>query len=94
VAVETLPEPILAQLADGRIAAVLAYSRRTAEIFAILAGTLEPAKRKSLAMLCMSEAVAEPLLAGRFNRISLADHPDDDAMMALALAFAREQTGP
>jgi uroporphyrinogen-III synthase len=42
----------------------------------------------------MSEAVAGPLLEARFNRINLADRPDEDAMMALALAFAREQTGP
>jgi uroporphyrinogen-III synthase len=94
VALETLPQPILAALGDGSISAVLAYSRRTAEIFASLTAALDPARRKSLAMLCMSEAVAEPLLAARFSRISLADHPDEDAMMALALAFAREQTGP
>jgi uroporphyrinogen-III synthase len=37
--------------------------------------------------------VAEPLLENHFNRISLADRPDEDAMMALALAVAREQTG-
>ena len=35
-----------------------------------------------------------PLLDALFHRISLADRPDEDAMMALALAVAREQTGP
>jgi uroporphyrinogen-III synthase len=94
VPAETLPEPILGALADGSIHAVLVYSRRTAEIFAALAKTLDATRRRQLAMLCMSEAVAEPLLAARFNRISLADWPDEDAMMSLALAFAREQTGP
>ena len=93
VAIDTLPEAILAEL--GRtIHAVLAYSRRSAEIFATLARDLGRAERRNLALLCLSEAVAEPLLEARFNRISLADRPDEDAMMALALAFAREQTGP
>ncbi|QQR36665.1 uroporphyrinogen-III synthase [Devosia oryziradicis] len=93
VAADALPEAILDELGDS-IGAVLAYSRRSAEIFAHLAASLSPTKRRSLAMLCLSEAVAEPLLEARFSRISLADRPDEDAMMTLALAFAREQTGP
>ncbi|MBE0580667.1 uroporphyrinogen-III synthase [Devosia sp.] len=93
VAIDALPAQILAEL-GGEIGAVLAYSRRTAEIFATLATSLPRDKRSRLAMLCLSETVAEPLLEARFNRISLADRPDEDAMMALALAFAREQTGP
>lgn len=94
VAVDALPELVLAGLADGSLGAVLAYSRRTAEIFAALTQSLQAPQRRRLAMLCMSEAVADALLEARFNRISLADRPDEDAMMALALAFAREQTGP
>lgn len=94
VAVEALPDAVLTQLADGQISAVLAYSRRTAEIFASLTDRLERTQRRAIGMLCMSESVAEPLLAAHFTRISLADRPDEDAMMALALAFAREQTGP
>lgn len=93
VAVEALPAQILAEL-GGEIGAVLAYSRRSAEIFATLAASLPRDRRSRLAMLCLSETVAEPLLEARFSRISLADRPDEDAMMALALAFAREQTGP
>lgn len=93
VAIDALPDLILAEL-GGDIGAVLAYSRRTAEIFATLATSLPRDKRSKLAMLCLSETVAEPLLEARFSRISLADRPDEDAMMALALAFAREQTGP
>ncbi|WP_316357284.1 uroporphyrinogen-III synthase [Devosia sp.] len=93
VAIGALPAQILAEL-GGEIGAVLAYSRRTAEIFATLATSLPRDKRSRLAMLCLSETVAEPLLEARFSRISLADRPDEDAMMALALAFAREQTGP
>ena len=93
VAIDALPAQILAEL-GGEIGAVLAYSRRSAEIFATLAASLPRDKRSRLAMLCLSETVAEPLLEARFSRISLADRPDEDAMMALALAFAREQTGP
>ena len=94
VAIEALPADILAALSDGSISAVLAYSRRTAEIFAALAAGLELSQRRRIAMLCLSEAVAGPLLEAHFHRISLADRPDEDAMMALALAVAREQTGP
>lgn len=94
VAIEALPSEVLAGLGDGSIGAVLAYSRRTAEIFAALADGLTAPQRRRIAMLCLSEAVAEPLLEAHFHRISLADRPDEDAMMALALAVAREQTGP
>lgn len=94
VALDSLPENIFTQLADGSIGAVLVYSRRTAEIFARLAAGLDRAQRSAIAMLAMSEAVAEPLMENHFNRISLADRPDEDGMMTLALAFAREQTGP
>jgi len=73
----------------GALDAALFYSRRTAETFAALAGTAPPHPR--LAMLCMSEAVAGPLLAAHFMRVSLADHPSEDAMLALALSFARDQ---
>lgn len=93
VAAEALPEAVLDALGT-QIGAVLAYSRRSAEIFAQLAADLPRDRRSKLAMLCLSEAVAEPLLEARFNRISLADWPDEDAMMSLALAVAREQTGP
>lgn len=93
VAAEALPESVLDALGT-QIGAVLAYSRRSAEIFARLAADLPRDRRSKLAMLCLSEAVAEPLLEARFNRISLADWPDEDAMMSLALAVAREQTGP
>ena len=93
VAVDALPEDVVADL-GGDIGAVLAYSRRSAQIFASLAAHVPDERRRNLAMLCLSEAVAEPLLAARFSRISLADRPDEDAMMSLALAFAREQTAP
>tara|TARA_R110002124_G_scaffold109676_7_gene262806 strand:- start:444 stop:1187 length:744 start_codon:yes stop_codon:yes gene_type:complete len=93
VAITALPAHVLAALGDGGIDAVLVYSRRTAEVFAQLAQSLDRAQRQALGMLCISEAVAEPLLETHFNRISLADRPDEEAMMAMALGFARAQTG-
>ena len=65
------------------------YSRRTAQTFVSLADRV--AERSRLGMLCLSEAVAEPLIAAHFVRVSLADHPSEEAMMALALSFARDQ---
>ncbi|MCS6759655.1 MAG: uroporphyrinogen-III synthase, partial [Candidatus Devosia euplotis] len=62
VAITQLPAHVLAALGDGGINAVLVYSRRTAEIFAQLAQSLDRAQRQALGMLCMSEVVAEPLL--------------------------------
>lgn len=67
----------------------LFYSRRTAETFARLAPA--DAHRARPGMLCLSAAVAEPLIAAHFVRVSLADHPSEEAMMALALSFARDQ---
>ena len=67
----------------------LFYSRRTAETFTRLAP--EDTDRARPGMLCLSEAVAAPLIAAHFVRVSLADHPSEEAMMALALSFARDQ---
>lgn len=92
VAAEQLPDDVFERLGQD-IDAVLAYSRRSAQIFADLAASLPAGRRRTLGMLCLSETVAEPLLEARFSRISLADRPDEDAMMALALAWRREQTG-
>lgn len=93
VPIAQLPPDIVGELGQD-IAAVLVYSRRSGEVFAQLTESLDTDRRRSLAVLCLSEAVAEPLLAARFSRINLADRPDEEAMMTLALAFAREQTGP
>ncbi|MEP7239294.1 MAG: uroporphyrinogen-III synthase [Devosia sp.] len=86
---EALPEPARRRLDDGAIAAALFYSRRTAEIFVALADGL--ARRAEIGILCLAEAVAEPLLAAHFVRVGLADYPSEEAMMALALSFARDQ---
>ena len=92
--VAALPDGFAEQLADGRIGAALFYSKRTAETFVALAGDVlgREAKRR-VGMLCLSEAVAAPLVDAHFVRIGLADHPSEEAMMGLALAFARDQNG-
>ena len=84
-----LGETARAGLASGAISAALFYSRRTAETFARLAGDLRD--RTRLGMLCLSETVAAPLIAAHFVRVALADHPSEEAMMGLALSFARGQ---
>lgn len=92
--VAQLPQPVAAGLAGNAFQAVLLYSRRTADVFARLAADImAPEDRRRLGMLCLSHAVAEPLIAHRFARIGIADRPDEAAMMSLALAFAREQNG-
>lgn len=90
--VPDLPADILIGLDKGGIDAALFYSRRTAEAFVALAAPrLGAGVQRRLGMLCISEAVAEPLIDAHFVRISLADHPSEEGMMGLALSFARDQ---
>lgn len=94
VAESHFPDDILAALESGALQAALVYSRRTAEVFCSLVGSkLSAAKKRDLALICLSENVARPLLGNHFTRVHLADRPDEEAMMSLALAFAREQSG-
>jgi uroporphyrinogen-III synthase len=87
---EMNPVPRLDDTAElAHLDGALFYSRRTAETFVSLAPNTT--ERTRLGMLCLSEAVAEPLMAAHFVRVSLADHPSEEAMMALALSFARDQ---
>jgi uroporphyrinogen-III synthase len=89
-----LPLGVRDDLVEGGIGAALFYSRRTAETFVRLAGDgLGRAVRTRIGMLCLSEQVAEPLIDAHFVRIGLADHPSEEAMMGLALSFARDQEG-
>ena len=89
--VAALPAAIVAALGDGGFAGALFYSRRTADTFVRLTEALAPAARERLGVLCLSEQVAGPLVAARFVRVGLADHPSEEAMMALALSFVRDQ---
>lgn len=89
------PADVMARIESGEIVAALIYSRRTAEIFAsLLSDRLAAARKRELALFCLSENVAQPLIESHFTRVHLADRPDEEAMMSLALAFTREQTGP
>lgn len=95
VAIEALPDAVIAALEAGEIAAALFYSRRAAETFASLTrDRLSRATRTQLGMLCLSEGVAGPLVKARFVQVNLADYPSEDTMMALALSFARDQNAP
>jgi uroporphyrinogen-III synthase len=94
-AAQALPAEIIDGLAAHDFAAALFYSRRTAETFVELTeGRIGRDVRTRLGMLCLSENVAGPLVAARFTRIGLADQPSEEAMMALALSFARDQNAP
>lgn len=90
--VEAMPLRAAGELATGAIDAVLLYSRRTAETFVKLADAhIDKLERRQLGMLCLSEAVAAPLVDAHFVRVSLAEQPSEEAMMGLALSFARDQ---
>jgi uroporphyrinogen-III synthase len=90
--VAALPMEVRRELVNGSIAAALFYSRRTANTFVKVAGDgLGREARTRLGMLCLSENVAQPLVDAHFVRISLADYPSEEAMMGLALSFARDQ---
>src|SRR5207253_2584828 len=88
---DEIPTTTMAAIESGNIAAALFYSPRTAETFVELSMPLRLEPRSRLGVLCLSEAVAAPLVAAHFVRVGLADHPSEEAMMALALSFARDQ---
>ena len=76
-------------LEAGQLDAGIFYSRRTAETFIAL--TEGMSRRADLRLLCLSEAVAAPLVKAHLSRVSLAEHPSEEAMLSLALSFARDQ---
>jgi uroporphyrinogen-III synthase len=90
-AATALPDEVADDLQAGEIGAALFYSRRTAECFVRVAeAVMDRRRRMELGVLCMSEAVAAPLVDAHFVRVGLAERPDEDAMMGLALSFARD----
>ena len=92
VQVPAIAGETLMALDSGAISAALFYSRRTAETFVTLAvPRLGSTAQARLGMLCISAAVAMPLIDAHFVRIGLADQPSEEAMQTLALSFAREQ---
>ena len=90
--VEALDQAIVARLAAGMFGAATFYSRRTAEVFVKrIAPSFGRDVASRLGVLCLSEGVAEPLVAARFVRVGLADYPSEEGMMGLCLSFARDQ---
>jgi len=89
--VTTLPEAAAAALAEGRSGdGVLLYSPRTAEIWVrlVTVAGLGAAAAK-LRHLCLSQNVAVRVRAALPGvPVPVADRPDEDAMVALALAVA------
>lgn len=83
VPVMQLAQETLARMQQGEIDAVLHYSRRSAEIFLALArkGSNGGAAGGVL-HLCLSDAVATPLLEAGFD-VKVAAHPNEDALFAL-----------
>jgi uroporphyrinogen-III synthase len=85
-------EPDMLQRIAAEADGVLIYSRRTAEAFrSLVAGHLDAAARRRISVLAISAKSAEPLAEAGFAATLVAGRPDDEAMMSLALAFARGQ---
>lgn len=84
VAEPHLPEEIRVALAAGRIDAVLHYSRRSAEAFldACKADGFD-ATNLAVRHLCLSAAVAAPLMAAGAVTIDTAPHPDQKSLFGL-----------
>jgi uroporphyrinogen-III synthase len=74
-----------AALMQGTVDGVLHFSRRTAEAYldcASRAGCVAAALKPL--QLCLSERVAEPLVAAGASRIRVAERPDEGSLVALA----------
>lgn len=82
-----LPNPILRDLAEGRIAAVTLFSPRSARMFAAAVAPLGLAP--SCAILCLSANVAKAIPAPPTQPIRIAASPDAGAMLGL-ISSARE----
>jgi uroporphyrinogen-III synthase len=82
VMVEQLPPPICAALAAGEVEAVLHYSARTAQAFlaAAAAAGIDGANR--FKHLCLSSAVAAPLVAAGAENVQVAVAPKEEALFA------------
>ncbi|KAB0266425.1 uroporphyrinogen-III synthase [Microvirga brassicacearum] len=82
-AVESLPATGKDALRAGRIAAVLHYSRRSAELFLGLATDADLiASLRAAQHLCLSDDVAEPLRAMDLQ-VRVASTPDEPALLRL-----------
>ena len=83
-AVSDWPPTAREALRDGRLDAALHYSRRSVDLTLALAdaaGLGDTVLR--LRHLCLSEDCAEPLKARGAASVAVAQHPDEDALLAL-----------
>jgi uroporphyrinogen-III synthase len=84
VAVARLPEPAAAAVRAGEVNGVLHFSRRSAVIYldcARAAGVLDSALEPF--HYCLSNAVAEPLVAAGAGRVMVAQSPEENALLDL-----------
>ena len=84
VAADRLPEPAAAALRTGDVNGVLHFSRRSAVIYldcARAAGVLDSALKPF--QYCLSNAVAEPLVAAGASRVRVAQSPEENALLDL-----------
>jgi len=84
VAAEHLPDAASAALRAGEVNGVLHFSRRSAVIYldcAKAAGLLDSALRPF--HYCLSQAVAEPLVAAGASRVMAAQSPEENALLDL-----------
>jgi uroporphyrinogen-III synthase len=84
VAAERLPDATSAALRAGEVKGVLHFSRRSAVIYldcAKAAGVLDSALRPF--HYCLSQVVAEPLVAAGASRVMIAQSPEENALLEL-----------
>lgn len=81
-AVATLPDAVAADLAEGRIDAVAVYSPRSAEILveALAARGFSPTSSR-FRIHAISDAAAEPLRRAGYDRIVVAEKPDESGLL-------------
>jgi uroporphyrinogen-III synthase len=84
VAAERLPDAASAALRAGEVNGVLHFSRRSAVIYldcARAAGVLDSALKPF--HYCLSNVVAEPLVAAGASRVMIAQSPEENALLEL-----------
>lgn len=81
-AVAALPDAIAADLAEGRIDAIAVYSPRSAEILveALAARGFSPTSSR-FRIHAISDAAAEPLRRAGYDRIVVAERPDEPGLL-------------
>lgn len=84
LAAQEFDPEIVAALRDGKIDGALHYSRRSAGIFVACAQKSRVAEAAArLRHFCLSQRASEPLSETGATRISIAERPDEPAMLAL-----------